>query len=1250
MEAAGTTSVAAMAVVPTETPSTKDYDDAPVFDPSLSEEERRFYVRAYPNVDLVRERKVHCTTCKIHVGTAPSQEENIRMHPVLRVTHCLKCHDFYNSGEFSKGEDGSELYCRWCGQGGEVYCCSSCPYVFCKSCIVKNLSRGVVVDIEQNENWNCFSCAPKILWPLRAQHWALIRYIDKQKKYIESGSYSEAEKKNLWSQDRSTCCRLAKSKCGNMSDSLESLDSTASRRSHGSASAKKQSKSPGSSSHTPPAKRAKTSNDEVVCTPDLMSMLEPDCQLTVQSKSRPSAPTTSTPKIISLQTHHATYSGGVQIKAHTNTPPPLVLRNTGLPMRHPSPTPVVRRTVIGARNNTTPVTGSSHTPVYHTINGYRIDLNSAAQQETFRLPNGKLIQVKRQGTNSNLASGNQSPNNPWMRQPSPITTIQHAAAGRPIQIAPASAHATQHYYTVQQQQQQNTMHQPQMLRYSNTTVTPVGGQNGAVRNAQIQLVNGIPVAPTAQPTAVAQAPNVATTVRAPLMVRHVFPDTAIGQARTQLQDQVFNAMEICQHLTGKVQTLTNSNAYKQARNYLEVKELYIHLSYLLTYAIGRFKGLQDKCLGDMRQLGFVSDADSLENGQLAADKQASDDEDNEIEIVEPQTDTITLDSDNEEDGTTTNKQVTPKKPTTVPNNNATTNAASLLRQNLTEGNINQSPYGNELLMLPNSTTASAAAISTMPGLSNLTSFANTRGITVNKPADKMEEVDMMTAARTFLVSLLEVDSDQADGGSDSQQKPKQPRKKTTNKPNPTLLKQKEMLERERLEEMKRNDQKLKMKCAISLKKAEEEFPFAKDMLEKHESLTKTDREAANKETDEKMEMENAEDAKEKPNNQEEVTEENKKQNDSGEVEILTVELESSADDGKEDQKSASTEKSEADNNSKQYTIVMGGDDDDDDDEDVNSGNKSKSLIIEVEGGSTSNEKEPLKVVIDAESVDADNVDKVSAASEKPANKEKFETVSECAKRVIESVKASEKKAEMEKKEQAIKVAALVTPTTTTTTTLTLSTNDNKANGDSSADIPADDTIEPIMIEETDISDSIESPIKVRPQTGCDNVEKAFATKEKEDNIANIEKKDDAAAFAEDKTKTELPAVSNIGENKYSTSVVAAAEQPTPAAELNEPEIDVEKEIEKLLSKVPEETAADNGASDAKTIDAVEIQITQNESAASQDTEMAETQDTTTATATTTITSTTTTSEAEAPELITELVNDLIESASAATAP
>ncbi|XP_037825229.1 uncharacterized protein LOC119613296 isoform X3 [Lucilia sericata] len=799
------------------------------FDPSISEEERRFYLKAYPTVDVVRERKTHCTVCKVHIGTAPVQENGIKMHPILRVTHCNKCHDFYNSGEFSKGEDGSELYCRWCGQGGEVYCCSSCPYVFCKSCIVKNLSRGVVADIEQNENWNCFSCAPKILWPLRAQHWALMNYIEQQKKEIYALHLSESELKLNLSKDRSRCCRLAKSKCGNMSDSMESLDSVASKRSHGSGQSAKK---PMKHSATPSpqqmnaAKRAKT-NDEVVCTPDLLSMLEPDCQITVSQKpNRPmNTPSATTPKIMSIQQPQGGY-GAMSSTPKTSAPPPLVLRNTAIKLRPAAPPPVVRRTIIGPR---TPTPGGNGTPVYHTINGYRIDLNSAAQQETFRLPNGKLIQVKRQGPPT---PQNASPTaNNWQRMssPQPQRVIPQTIASRPVQI-------TQHPYNISVQQQPGQ--HPQVVRYHNSMIGSTSINQVNHNGTTIQVVNG-QMSAGPQQAQQQQPPPIPSGPVRPVMVRHVFPDNPIGQARAGLQDQVFNAMEICTHLTNKVQTLTNSNAYKQARNFLEVKELYIHLSYLLTYAIGRFKSLQDKCLGDMRTLGFGNDADCLENGQLAADKQASDDEDNEIEIVEPKTDLITLDSDDDEPSATSpakNQQTNAQNKTQQQSFSSTQHSVDVKVKPATIA-----PANRQVVIKPAAPAAAAP------------------------PAE--ENMDLMSMAQSFLASMLEVDIQEGpvnSPGSDSSGQKKQPRKKLTNKPNPTLLKQKALMELERLEEMKRNDQKLKMKCAVELKKAEEVFPFAKEMLEA-KAKEKQEYEEAKKNKLEQKEVIELEDEKDKSN-------------------------------------------------------------------------------------------------------------------------------------------------------------------------------------------------------------------------------------------------------------------------------------------------------------------------------------------------------------------------------------------------
>lgn len=68
-------------------------------------------------------------------------------------------------------EDGSDKYCRWCGQGGTLFLCSDCTAGFCKKCIKRNLSRSVLKDVESND-WECFCCKVEPLYDLRAQAWA----------------------------------------------------------------------------------------------------------------------------------------------------------------------------------------------------------------------------------------------------------------------------------------------------------------------------------------------------------------------------------------------------------------------------------------------------------------------------------------------------------------------------------------------------------------------------------------------------------------------------------------------------------------------------------------------------------------------------------------------------------------------------------------------------------------------------------------------------------------------------------------------------------------------------------------------------------------------------------------------------------------------------------------------------------------------------------------------------------------------
>ncbi|XP_021926702.1 transcriptional regulator ATRX-like [Zootermopsis nevadensis] len=119
------------------------------------------------NHEALTKLKLRCTACSSSLTSVVLKGRNVFHHPVLRVLMCKQCINFYGDGNFSMDEDGSDKYCRWCGQGGMLYCCSTCCCAFCKRCIKQNLNRSILKDIE-SEDWQCFVCNGKPLWELRA--------------------------------------------------------------------------------------------------------------------------------------------------------------------------------------------------------------------------------------------------------------------------------------------------------------------------------------------------------------------------------------------------------------------------------------------------------------------------------------------------------------------------------------------------------------------------------------------------------------------------------------------------------------------------------------------------------------------------------------------------------------------------------------------------------------------------------------------------------------------------------------------------------------------------------------------------------------------------------------------------------------------------------------------------------------------------------------------------------------------------
>lgn len=65
------------------------------FEENCSEGDKKFYMKEFPRVDLIAQRKPHCTTCSIHIGTSPISEKIVRTHSILGVSQCVKCFAFY---------------------------------------------------------------------------------------------------------------------------------------------------------------------------------------------------------------------------------------------------------------------------------------------------------------------------------------------------------------------------------------------------------------------------------------------------------------------------------------------------------------------------------------------------------------------------------------------------------------------------------------------------------------------------------------------------------------------------------------------------------------------------------------------------------------------------------------------------------------------------------------------------------------------------------------------------------------------------------------------------------------------------------------------------------------------------------------------------------------------------------------------------------------------------------------------------
>ncbi|KAL1458134.1 hypothetical protein WDU94_008305 [Cyamophila willieti] len=158
---------------------------------------KHFDQSKYNSLHIIKRSYSHCTMCNVHIPIIVNKPDLFVGHPILKTLVCMKCFKFYGDGNFDRGDDGVDLYCRWCAEGGLLFCCSSCPNVFCKGCVKKNFGLPEVKKIDESDSWNCYVCEPKHLWGYRGMYATISQFL------IDLKNTLPADQRNL---DLSSCC------------------------------------------------------------------------------------------------------------------------------------------------------------------------------------------------------------------------------------------------------------------------------------------------------------------------------------------------------------------------------------------------------------------------------------------------------------------------------------------------------------------------------------------------------------------------------------------------------------------------------------------------------------------------------------------------------------------------------------------------------------------------------------------------------------------------------------------------------------------------------------------------------------------------------------------------------------------------------------------------------------------------------------------------------------------------------------